>query len=154
MSLFLLRPAVFLLATACAYPGPAHAEVASHNGMVFGPDSDGVHPHLPKAVIAAIVIAVVFVIILLVLLLLWRRQVRATTDDSASSLFDFVPAVKRQSSSNLSESLSRPSSPRSSVTTMVGSQSALNEKESQSYLHHGSNGPEADLEGSVETLTA
>ncbi|KAJ3997057.1 hypothetical protein F5050DRAFT_1881834 [Lentinula boryana] len=179
MSFFLLRPAVFLLATVCAYPGRAQAEVASHNGMVFGPDSNGVcyegssqgpvtpcptevHPHLPKAAVAGIVIAVVFVIALLILLLLWRRRVRASTDDSASSLFDFVPAAKRLSLStnaNMSELQSRPGSPRGSVRTMIGSQLAmLTEKEvhesEESYFHHGSYGPEVDLEGSVETLTA
>ncbi|KAJ4468635.1 hypothetical protein C8J55DRAFT_564777 [Lentinula edodes] len=199
MSLFLLRPAVFLLATVYACPSPAHAEVASHSGMVFGPDSNGVcyegsfqgsatpcptqiYPHLPKTAVAAIVIAVVFgvstpsetvflglnadavtcvnlflVIALCVVLLLWRRQVRATTDDSASSLFDFVSGGRRLSTSNSSLSPTRPNSPRLSVKTMIGSQSILNEKElheSESYFHHGSHGPEADVEGSVETLTA
>ncbi|KAJ3796346.1 hypothetical protein GGU11DRAFT_831793 [Lentinula aff. detonsa] len=147
MSLFILRPAVFLLATVCAYPGRAHAEVASHNGMVFGPDSNGVcyevssqgpvtpcptevHPHLPKAAVAGIVIAVVF-----------AKRLSLSTN------------------ANVSESQSRPGSPRFSVRTMIGSQLAmLTEKEvhesEDSYFHHGSYGPEVDLEGSVETLTA
>ncbi|KAJ3853619.1 hypothetical protein EV368DRAFT_81420 [Lentinula lateritia] len=178
MSLFLLRPAVFLLATIYACPSPAHAEVASHSGMVFGPDSNGVcyegslqgsatpcptqiYPHLPKTAVAAIVIAVVFGVSTPlrngVLLLLWRRQVRATTDDSASSLFDFVSGERRLRTSNSSLSPSWPNSPPLSVTTMIDSQSILNEKElhgSESYFHHGSHGPEADVEGSVETLSA
>ncbi|KAJ3767179.1 hypothetical protein FB446DRAFT_342062 [Lentinula raphanica] len=184
MSLFILRPAVFLLATTCAYPSRAQAEAPLRDGMVFGPDSNGtcyegsaqgpvipcptqVYPHLPKAVIAAIVVAVVFVIILLILLLLWRQQVRASTDDSASSLFDFVPATGRplSATSNMSElrsHLEPPSSSRLSLRTMIGSQSVMNEKQmhdsestSESHLG-GTHGLEAasDLEGSSETLTA
>ncbi|KAE9398914.1 hypothetical protein BT96DRAFT_920518 [Gymnopus androsaceus JB14] len=167
MSLFLLRPAVVLLATLCTCPGPAHAEVAS-NGMVFGPDSNGVcyegyvlpegivvpcpnqvHGHLPKSAVAGIAVAVVFVIVLLVILLLWRRQVRATTDDSASSLFDFVPAGTTKTGTRSR----RPSSPQLSIQTMVGSQ---NEKEGGSespYFNHGSNPMDVEAEGSVETLT-
>ncbi|KAJ3755023.1 hypothetical protein EV360DRAFT_86288 [Lentinula raphanica] len=189
MSLFILRPAVFLLATTCAYPSRAQAEAPLRDGMVFGPDSNGtcyegsaqgpvipcptkVYPHLPKAVIAAIVVAVVFgapslrfLIILLILLLLWRQQVRASTDDSASSLFDFVPATGRplSATSNMSElrsHLEPPSSSRLSLRTMIGSQSVINEKQmhdsestSESHLG-GTHGLEADLEGSSETLTA
>jgi len=159
MSLFLLRPAVVLLATICACP-PAHAEATS-NGMVFGPDSNGVcyegsaegditpcptqvHGHLPKSAIAGIVVAAVFVLALLLALFFWRRQVRATTDDSASSLFDFVPATREGEGDSPRAS---PSSPHFSIRTMIGSQSVLNEKADSSYFHHDS---KLD-EGSVET---
>ncbi|KAF9062867.1 hypothetical protein BDP27DRAFT_272822 [Rhodocollybia butyracea] len=161
MSLFLLRPAVFLLATICARP--AKAEAVANDGVVFGPDSNGVcyegspdgpaipcptqvYGHLPKTAIAGIAVAVLFVIALLVALLLWRRQVRATTDDSASSLFDFVPPAKRGRSRAGSH---RPSSPHLSVQTMVASKCG-NEKDS--YFCHGS---ELNAEGGIadETLT-
>jgi len=135
--------------------------------MVFGPDSNGVcyegspegivvpcpnqiHGHLPKSAVAGIAVAVVFVLALLVILLLWRRQVRATTDDSASSLFDFVPAGTTTKTGTRSR---RPSSTQLSIQTMVGSQ---NEKEAGSespYFNHGSKPMDVEAEGSVETLT-
>lgn len=88
------------------------------------------------------------VVALLVILLLWRRQVRATTDDSASSLFDFVPTAKLKNAKSR-----RPSSPHLSIQTMIGSQS-LNEKERGGAYSYSSDGSQpVETEGSVETLT-
>ncbi|KAF5355409.1 hypothetical protein D9757_011182 [Collybiopsis confluens] len=125
MSISLSRPAVLLLTTIFTYlglcPVPAHAGVAtspgpgdntSPGGRISGPDENGicyqgspygaitpcpksVYPHLSAAAVAGIIIAAVFVIVLLIALILWRQQVQNVSDDSASSLFDFVPATRR-----------------------------------------------------------
>ncbi|KIK55456.1 hypothetical protein GYMLUDRAFT_248703 [Collybiopsis luxurians FD-317 M1] len=85
-----------------------------YQGSFIGPPTPcpkyGAHPHIPVPAIVGIVVAVVldadfsflfflllafsFLLALLFGFLFWRNRVRNVTDDSASSLFDFVPATR------------------------------------------------------------